>query len=296
MKIAIATCADLPNLTAGDRHLAAEFEKQGDSVQPIVWTDPQSLQGNWDLILIRSIWDYHKNLPAFLDWLAKAEAKATVLNSPEVIRRNCDKAYLMQLQAAGIACPPSILIRKSVAVEEAMTMIKAKAWKEIVLKPTVSATAYLTIRTWSDDPDLARNIGQIQKHSDVLCQAYVGSVQTDGEMSLIYFQNKAIEFSHAVLKKPSVGDYRVQSDFGGSEELVLPSQELLNSSQKVLEQIQGDWVFARVDWIDWKTKPLLGEVELIEPNLFFHLEPKAAVRLVRAIENQLKLNSQQRRK
>jgi hypothetical protein len=61
--------------------------------------------------------------------------------------------------------------------------------------------------------------------------------------------------------------------------LIDPSERLRKLSENVLEKIEGEWVFARVDWIDWSTNPLLGEVELIEPNLFFHLEPKAAARL-----------------
>jgi len=284
LKIAIATCADLPQLTPGDQYLAKEFEKQGALVQPIIWTDPTSLDESWDLILIRSVWDYYRDLPAFLDWLGRASAKSRVLNSPDIIRRNCDKSYLLKLQETGISCPPSILVSKEMKIQDALAAIKARSWSEIVIKPTISATAYLTFRTQAGDSDLARKIQEVQKHSDVLIQTYIPSVQTDGEISLIYFKNKAIEFSHAVLKKPSSGDYRVQVDFGGSEELVQPSHDLQVYSQKVLEQFEGNWVFARVDWIDWKAKPLLGEVELIEPNLFLHLEPKAASRLVRAVQ------------
>jgi hypothetical protein len=163
-------------------------------------------------------------------------------------------------------------------LEECLSEIHALHQGEIVLKPTVSATAYLTFRSQTAAADLPAQIQMIQKHSDVLVQKYISSVTTEGEVSLIYFKGAKLEFSHAVLKKPLSGDYRVQSDFGGSESLIDPGERLRNLSEDVLEKIEGEWVFARVDWIDWATRPLLGEVELIEPNLFFHLAPEAAKR------------------
>jgi hypothetical protein len=41
---------------------------------------------------------------------------------------------------------------------------------------------------------------------------FVGSVLSQGEHSLFYFANR---YSHAVVKRPKPGDFRVQEEHGG---------------------------------------------------------------------------------
>lgn len=124
---------------------------------------------------------------------------------------------------------------------------------------------------------------------DILVQPYFRSIETDGEISLVFFRiGSSITFSHSVLKRPKAGEFRVQSDFGGSVELITPSREIIDFGHDVLNRIPQCWNFARVDVVNWMRDPLLVELELIEPDLFFKLNPPAAELLVDTVEKELK--------
>lgn len=282
--VGIATCAEKPELTASDRELAACLGRRGFAVRPLIWTDPGSLSAGWDLIVIRSVWDYHRHADRFTAWVSEVErASIPLINSPPIIRWNLDKAYLIELSRKGVPIVPSLLIPQAVTASAAIERIAQAGWSEIVLKPTVSATAFLTFRTLSADPNLSRKIDQIRAHSDILVQPFLPSVPEQGELSLIFFQGSERRYSHAVLKSPGAGEFRVQSDFGGSERLYAPEPSVIRFAESCLDVSPRNWVFARVDLVDWKQSPLLSELELIEPDLFLSLAPGAAEALAEAI-------------
>lgn len=233
---------------------------------------------------MRSVWDYHHHVPQFIDWLAKIErAKIPLINSSEVVRWNIFKSYLKDLEKFGIPIVPSIFLSQSLAESEAIRQIRQTGWGGVVLKPTVSATAYLTFRSSVTDVNLAELVRRVQTQSDVIVQPFIESVPSQGEVSLIFFFNRGARFSHAVLKSPKRGDFRVQSNFGGDVVAIQPSAELIGFAERCVQAIPGQWVYARVDVIDWDTNPLLGELELIEPDLFLSYDHGAAQRFVEAI-------------
>jgi glutathione synthase/RimK-type ligase-like ATP-grasp enzyme len=280
MKLGIVTCSEFAGLTKNDSLLVPELEKLGIEASPLIWTDP--LAPGWDAILVRSPWDYYHHTDKFRAWMKKAHASTPLLlNSLETMEWNIDKTYLREIPSA----IPSLFLGRS--EPEALEKIQKSGWREIVVKPCVSGGAFLTWRTSSDHPELAEKIREIQKYCGALVQPYFSSIAEEGEISLIFFRGKKIEFSHAVLKVPKSGDFRVQIDFGGSEELVPVSETLKSFSLAALEKVPGDWVFARVDLVDWKTRPLVNELELIEPNLFFSHDEKAAGRLASALKERL---------
>jgi len=288
MKIAIATCAEKSELSVGDRALAIELANLGAQVSPLIWTNPASLQQSWDAILIRSVWDYHLHSQAFLKWIEQADRSAKKLfNSLQIINWNLDKSYLLELSRNGIDCVPSLFINKGTAIARVLELIRRENWDEIVVKPTISATSYLTFKSSLLDQELSKKIEKIQQHSEVLIQAYFKSIETDGEISLIFINGKAQEYSHAILKAPRQGDFRVQSDFGGAAVSYHATEALIKFADLALRRIAGDWTFARVDVIDWRTRPLVAEIELIEPDLFLQLEATAARKLALAIFDKL---------
>ena len=146
-----------------------------------------------------------------------------------------------------------------------------------VLKPRVSATAFGTYRL-----EAGHVLGEEEwaplEASGGLVQAFVPEVETLGEISLIYLGGA---FSHAVLKRPAVGDFRVQTDFGGSLQPVAPRAAVRSFGDRVLTAVTRPWLYARVDLIDAAAGPVLMELELIEPDLF--LTPAAAARLATAL-------------
>jgi glutathione synthase/RimK-type ligase-like ATP-grasp enzyme len=115
---------------------------------------------------------------------------------------------------------------------------------------------------------------------DVLVQPFVDAVTTEGEWSLIFLGG---EFSHAVLKRPRPGDFRVQTDFGGSATVVRPDAALVASAARVLAAVEEPWLYARVDGVVVDGRFQLMELEMTEPSLFFELVPEAAERLADAV-------------
>lgn len=283
--LCIATCADKPNLTAGDRQLAQELENLGMRVHSAIWTD--AVEKRADAIIVRSVWDYHLHIDRFRTWIQRTGIK--YINPAPTILANIDKQYLFDLEAKAIPIIPSKRIQRSTPASRAVAEIQAlkRTWNELVVKPTISATAHLTTRLGINDTEAV--ISEILKHSDLLAQPFLPSIETAGEISLIFFNPSG--FSHAVLKRPKSGDFRVQSDFGGSETPFEPKALHLTLAAQAISALQLDWVFARVDLVDFEFEPKISEIELIEPDLFLQYEPQSAKRLALAIQSHLMIGN-----
>ena len=282
MKIDLITSADLPELNADDVPLAVQLTKLGHTVRPRVWSD--SPETDADRIVLRSPWDYHLKLLEFRGWLASQPAERT-LNRPAVIEWNIHKKYLLELAAKGLPIVPTDLFMAG--AEPAWVTAKSAALTGgFVLKPAISATSYLTSRHAAGD-NAVTAAQTLARHGDFLLQPFVQSVAHDGEVSLVFF---AGQFSHAVLKRAKSGDYRVQADFGGSAEPFTPAPALIELSQRVLAALPkhlGVPHYARADWVDFQTAPKLSELELIEPNLFFHTAPQAVEHFARIVVREM---------
>lgn len=284
VNVIFATCHDRPLVAPDDEPLVAALARRGVSVTPIPWTGiDRGPNVDAPPIVLRSTWDYHVVPMLFWTWLsALDECGRTVWNPPSVARRNIDKVYLEHLEAHGIAIPNTRWLDR---VDQA-TLRDALAeehWERAVLKPRIAATAYgtflVTRESELSDRDLAPT-----RASGALLQEFVPEIISHGEVSLIYCENT---FTHAVVKRAADGDYRVQSDFGGSRLPVTPSDAVLAFADRVLATIPEPCLYARVDVVDTSRGPLLMELELIEPELFFLVVPAAADRFADAIVRRL---------
>ena len=118
-------------------------------------------------------------------------------------------------------------------------------------------------------------------NESMLLQPYLRSVETEGELSVIMIDG---EFTHAVRKTPVRGDYRVQDDFGGSDEPARLSDDELSLARAIVEKIDVEWLYARVDFLrDHNGELKLSELELVEPSLFFRHCLHAAHRLAASL-------------
>jgi hypothetical protein len=279
--IAFVTYRDLPQLTSEDQLVCSYLQQCGVKTHAVIWDAPDVTWNTYDAVVVRSCWDYHLQPSAFSAWLTTLERlQAPLWNPAPLLRWNLHKSYLRDLQAQGVAIPPTCWLDRG-SHADLGSLFADQGWEEAVIKPAISATAYQTWRTTRtqadyDQPDLAAGL----QHADMLVQQFMDPVVKDGEWSFVFFRK---QYSHAVLKKAKPGDFRVQDDFGGTVEVVSPGVELIEQAGQIINCIAGPLLFARVDGIERDGQLVLMELELIEPFLFLKSHSNAIERFARAI-------------
>ncbi|HEX6177344.1 MAG TPA: hypothetical protein VF057_03225 [Thermoanaerobaculia bacterium] len=276
MRVALATSEKWPQLSPDEQSLGDELTRVGIFAEAAVWSDPDVAWSEFDLVVIRSCWDYHLRLDEFLEWLDQLEEEGVpVENEPSVVRWNAHKSYLLDLERQGVPIPATLLLRQGSKVPHPEAA-------KLVVKPAVSASAYEThlVNAMQAPQLLERLLGR----GDVIVQEYVHEVASEGEWSLVYFDRV---LSHAVKKAPKSGDFRVQEEHGGSSEPGEPPAPVLLVAEKALAAVDDDLLYARVDVVERASGSLLMELELIEPSLFFRMDPLAAKRFADAVRTWL---------
>jgi hypothetical protein len=235
----------------------------------------------FEAIVIRSTWDYQSDPQRFLRLLQDIESsRARLENSIEIVRWNLDKAYLREMQSAGVRVVPTIWDQKYSAASFSRWLTDLRT-DEVIVKPTVSATAEHTYRLTSFDTKLAA----IFSERTFMVQPFLPSIITEGEFSLFYFGG---QFSHAILKSPKAADFRVQEEHGGIITAVTPSGDMLDTGRFVFDMIAPVPLYARVDLVrDANDKFALMELELIEPALYLRMDREAPGRFAAAIDQRM---------
>jgi len=284
VRLAIATSAAYPAIHPDDVQLAAALAARGVQLQVCVWNDPGVDWDSHDAVLVRTVWDYFEHYDAFLAWLDRLERTGTpVINPVALMRWNSDKRYLLQLESLGVPTIPTRLAARD-ALHAALAAFQDR---DVVVKPCVSGGAWRTVRGAVGDPAFDRAVSQLPS-GDYLVQPFVQAIVDDGEWSLLFFGG---EFSHAIVKRPAAGDYRVQEQYGGRIDAVEPDAATLAAARHALATCMalglGDASYARVDGVVVDGRFLLMELELIEPSLFLADRPDAAERCARIIAARL---------
>ena len=268
--MALATSEKWPQLSPDDLDLVPELARVGIDAAPAVWSDPVVDWRRFDLVVIRSCWDYHRRIAEFLYWLDRLTTP--VANPREVIRWNSHKGYLLELERKGVAIPATQVIRKGSEPPEL-------ADAHVIIKPAISASANETHRFASASEAMA-DLERLVQAGDVIVQEFVDEVISDGEWSLMFFDR---ELSHAVKKAPKPGDFRVQQELGGSALAGDPPRRVLEAAQRALAAVDHDLLYARVDCVDRAAGAVLMELELIEPSLFFGTSEGSSARFAAAV-------------
>jgi len=280
--IALVSYERLPILSEDDRLLAAALDARGALAVPVVWSDARVQWATYDAIVVRSCWDYFLRADEFFSWLAQLEnERAVVFNDVRTLRWNADKTYLRDLQRRGVPVVPTHWV-ESGAAESLRDIRRRTGWSELVVKPAISGSAH---ETWRASPggeraDEAR-LGAMTACGGVLVQPLVDVIADNGEWSILFFDG---EYSHAVLKRPRSGDFRVQIEHGGTVEPRDPPFELIAQARAaLLAAPAARTLYARVDGCVVDGELLLMELELIEPALFLGTSTGAAERLADAV-------------
>lgn len=279
--LAFATAHTIPDLTADDQLAVQALAQHDIQVLPAVWNDPAVDWHAFDAVVVRSCWDYHLQHRAFATWIDTVEqAGVPCWNLPATLRWNMEKTYLQQLSEHGIVVPFTIWAARGDSID-LPTVLAQHELSRAVVKPTISATAFQTFTTTpaSAATDNAAAAAILQQ-SGLMVQRFVSHVTSAGEWSLMFF-NK--QYSHAVIKRPKAGDFRVQSDFGGTSEAAQPPAALITQAQHVVDTVAAPLLYARVDGVDVDGTFVLMELELIEPFLFLSKAPHAAARFAAAV-------------
>ncbi|MCB2200320.1 hypothetical protein KQI63_13000 [bacterium] len=284
-RVALVTSQELATLLPDERLLVTALEERGIEANAEVWNDPDADWLKYNLILVRTPWDYSDHAEEFLAWLDRLEAtQAPLLNPPATLRWNLNKRYLLELRNKGANLLTTMVVQSG----DPWTLehhLRSLLLDEAVIKPLVSASAR---GTWRLHVDFARV--QQEKWTEALAkqemmvQEYAPEIEREGEWSLIYFNG---EYSHAVVKKPKAGDFRVQERHGGSLELGHPTPALIDQGKALLEMLDEVPLYARVDGIVRYNQLFLMELELLEPQLFFSMVPESADRFAELVEQRL---------
>ncbi len=286
-RVALVTCDEYPQLTADDRLLLPALNAQGLTPEIVIWSDANVDWRSFDAVVIRSTWDYYKRPDEFRAWLYRLEKDSIrLLNPVATILGNMDKSYLRNLEAQGIATVPTAWI-DSAQRDEVLEQLRDVPWDgELVVKPAISAGAFRTVRTSKEA--LMREpapLFEILTESVALVQPFLPEIEQEGEWSFLFFGGS---FSHAVIKRPKSGDFRVQWVHGGGHSLAQTSAHIYEQAANIaMKAAGGRLLFARVDGVIRNGVFLLIEIELIEPYLFLAEDPEAAERFAKALAVQI---------
>jgi glutathione synthase/RimK-type ligase-like ATP-grasp enzyme len=271
VKLRIATCTKLPEPDVDEAPLAAALAAGGFEAQLVAWDDPAA---DWDApvpTIIRSTWNYAHDVDGFLAWIDRVAASGPLFNPPDVVCGNVKKRYLLELAARGVPIVPTTLVERG----SSCTLPAHR----FVVKPEVGGGS-LGVRVFeAGDPDAPAHLASLTATGAALVQPYLASVDDYGERSIVCIDG---ELSHAIRKT---------ARFSGDREKIDGPFPIADDEREVAEAAlapYGDLLYGRVDLArDAAGQPMIMELELVEPSLFFARGPGSAVRYVAGLRRRL---------
>lgn len=249
-----------------DADLIEFLKGKGLDVVPTIWNDENVAWNSFDVAIIKSPWDYHNHLNAFLAWADNVDSLGVkVLNPVEIIKWNSHKHYLKDIAQKGLPVIPAEYLEKGSAFDS--RFFDLFDTDKVVVKPCVSAGAQNTISVSKNNfHDQVDEIGKLLKEQDYMVQPFVEEIK-NGEWSFLFFKGK---YSHCSLKTPKQGDFRVQHYHGGSISYPNPNPLHIEQAGSYLKSLPQPTLYARVDGVVKNGSFQLMELELIEPYLFLN--------------------------
>ncbi len=280
MRVAIVTCDNRPDALDADQPLLDACAAAGITAVRAAWSDQNVDWAGFDVAVVRTTWDYQYHRASFLDWIERASHQTTLLNPPSVLRWGFDKTHLKALAASGLPVIPTLYPAFG-DTGHVMRWASANGWDELVLKPVLGAGGIDTLRIAAEVPALDAAWRAVSVRADgYLVQPFLASVLSTGELSVLTINGA---FSHAVMKTPKAGEFRVQTSHGGQFRTVLPPPDALALTQQILAALPELPLFARIDLVNDAGAWRVIECEVIEPDLYFGHQPQSPAALVAAI-------------
>lgn len=258
-----------------------ELQSRGWKIDVVPWQEKNRNWSQYDIVVVRSTWDYFDYQEAFLENLEEISRQTLLLNPSDLIRWNVEKTYLKEMSEKGLSTVPTMWM-ESFNWEQIQSSFQSLRTERIVIKPTISAGSKNTYLIGQSDLESYQEVlSKDFSERPAMIQPFLPSIQTVGEHSLFFFGG---QYSHTVVKVPKSGDFRVQEEFGGETTKVDPSQKMNDLATEIVKKIPYKTLYARVDLVQWQEKWALIELELIEPSLYFRCDDQSASRFADALE------------
>ena len=249
------------------------------------WDDDSFDWSTTKCIVFRTTWDYFHRFEEFSAWLKNVESKTQLINSAKLIHWNVDKNYLGELSAKGVAIAPTLFV-KAGERSTLQDLYNEFGYSEVILKPCISGAARHTYKINASNVNEFESVfSELISKEDMMLQEFQAQIETKDEVSLMLLDGK---YAQAGVPRAKKGDFRVQDDWGGTLESFEPSSKEIDFAEKALAACFELPVYARVD-IMWSenNEPLLAELELMEPEVWFRRDNLASHKMANAIKNKL---------
>ena len=288
MKLRVATCLTLPEPDVDEAPLAAALAAAGIDAQLLAWDDPHA---DWDApipTIIRSTWNYALAVDAFLDWAERVSRAAPLFNPIDIVRSNVHKRYMLDLAQRGVPVVRTQLVEQGEHVEDVGRLLGFAAVElarsRIVIKPEVGGgslgTKTFVLADEAEHERAKQHLRELTANGAALVQPYIDSVDDYGERSLIWIDG---ELTHAIRKTPR---------FAGDAEKIDGPFPISEAERSVAIAALAPYVdrilYGRVDVVHvTPDQPVVMELELVEPSLFFLREPSSLLRYIAGLKRRL---------
>jgi len=288
-KCAILSMDSLAGFETHDCLIDQPMQALGWQTELVSWRSNSVNWSDFSAVIIRSPWDYQDDMEGFLKVLSNIEqSTARLENSLAVVQWNINKSYLKSLAADNVTIVPT-LWPEAFDAKNIEQYFEHFATEQIVLKPRVSANADNTFWLTKDNyQDKIAELTQAFASRELMVQPFIKAICEEGEFSLFYFNG---QYSHAILKTPAQGDFRVQEEHGGVLLAITPETELVavaNNTMQAISKYHGDLLYARIDFVRHQDSFALMEAELIEPSLYFNMDQGSPQRFAQAFDARMR--------
>ncbi|WP_233511088.1 ATP-grasp domain-containing protein [Dyella psychrodurans] len=285
-RLALATSAMYPGVYPDDVYFVDVLERLGIQATPCVWNDAAVDWTAFDAVLVRTAWDYFEHYATFLAWLDTLDRIGVpMINDSRLIRWNSEKRYLLDIEQQGVSIIPTRVAPAGTLPD----VLPSMSAQDVVIKPTVSGGAWHTLRGTVGTAAFQQALARLPAELDYLVQPFVPEIASNGEWSLLYFGGR---YSHAVIKYPATGDYRVQQQHGGTAREAEPDAIVVSAADKALAAVtelgHREHAYVRVDGVVVNGQFRVMELELIEPLLHLAIRPDAAEKFAEHILDRLR--------
>ena len=272
-----------------DDHLALPLLRdRGVDVAMVSWRRPSVDWASFDLVVVRSTWDYHRHLDAFLETLEAIDGATRLENPLELQLWNIRKTYMRDLAVARVPVVPT-LWRDRLEPGDLAGLFQEVGGEEIVVKPVVGSSGEDAFRIKAEDaPGMEPELLERFRTRPLMAQPFLSGVLDRGEVSVVWIAGAP---SHALRKTPRPGDFRSQEEHGGRVESVDLDGSLRAAADRVWAVAERrsptPALYGRVDFLPGEEGWLVGELELVEPSLYLRVSDGAGARFADAITDAL---------